>query len=165
MLTPQYVCIFIITASWKGDKEIVTLLAPHSDTDRLCNIPIIKHRQNSAINHGELSTDNADNTDAYNAVKAKTVTVQMSALIAAVKKNHIDIIYTLLYCNANPNQTDHKGYTPLCHAAKYGHLEIVEILVTHGADLKLRSKGGRLPIHKARKNKHFEVVEYLEKAS
>ena len=167
-----YFNINSVIASLKGYKDIVTLLAPHSDVNRLCNIPVTKkqidskRQEDNDITYDESGIDTTPN-DSNNNMNShkKTITVQMSALVAAVKKNHVDIIYTLLYCGANPNQTDHRGYTALSHAAQYGHLEIVEILVTHGADVRVRSKGGKLPIHKAKKNKHFHVVEYLEKCA
>jgi ankyrin repeat protein len=148
---------FISKASWKGFKEIVTLLAPLSDTNRLCTVPVLKRPRPSASSNIDF-----DETPTPTPSR-KTTTVQKPALIAAVNRGHIDIVYTLLYCGADPNQVDHKGHTALSHAAKDGRLDIVEILVTQGADPKLRSKGGRMPVHKARKYKHFEVVDYLEK--
>ena len=138
---------FRSTAAWRGYADIVKLLAPLSDANKLCRVPVSKNRD-------------AASEDAL--TNKKLTTVQKPALIAAVNRGHIDIIYTLLYCGADPNITDNKGQTPLSYAAKDGHLEIVEILVNHGADVKIRSKGGRMPIHKARKYKHHEVVDYLE---
>ncbi len=176
----SFSCLYCNLASLKGYKDIVTLLAPYADVNRLCNILTTK-RQQANKHHAsqeeeeiELSKQNESDMESNNEASVtnknvnhhkRKITVQMSALIAAVKKNHVDIIYTLLYCGANPNQTDHRGYTAVSHAAEYGHLEIVEILVTHGADVRIRSKGGRLPIHKAKKNRHLKVVEYLEKCA
>ena len=144
--------------------------------NRQCNVVAIKkQKRNRQGEDHEFDTVQEDfesdtNTDVANVTDdnisssnhRRKITVQMSALVAAITKNHVDVIYTLLYCGADPNQTDHKGLTAVSHAAKYGHLEIVEILVTQGADVKIRSKGGRLPIHKAKRNKHFDVVAYLE---
>ena len=124
----------------------------------MCSIPILRRFDRKDKLQDDNSHINASNN-------RKPAIAQKTALIAAINKGHVDVVYALLYYDANLNQTDHRGYTALSHAAKSGNLEIVEILVSHGADPKIRSKGGRLPIHKARAEKHYEVAEYLEKCS
>lgn len=64
---------------------------------------------------------------------------QQTALSAAAKGGHFEVVKYLLSCNAKVNQ-DPGGYqqeTPLYAASKCGHLEIVDTLLAAGAQLNV----------------------------
>ncbi len=67
----------------------------------------------------------------------------------------------LLEEEADINEKDHRGTTPLMHAAWWGHLKIVEILVKSGADLDLRNGRWNTALHFAYEEKHEEIIKFL----
>ena len=53
----------------------------------------------------------------------------------AARKNHKEIVETLLRAGADKDRQDRDGYTPLHDAAITGHKEVVEILLRAGTDI------------------------------
>ena len=63
-----------------------------------------------------------------------------TALHAAVKKNHLIIVQSLLRHGADVNATGLWGRTPLLFASESGYLEVVRWLLEYGADVNARDK-------------------------
>ena len=130
----------ILYASIHGFEGIVNVLAPLSDIHTLRCVQMTKKKQDT---------------------KRKIFAYQ-NPLHVATCHGYLNIIYTLLHCGADINQTDSGGHTALSLAAKLGLFEIVKVLVDNGADVKIKSKRGKTPLAKARKYRRLEIVEFLE---
>ena len=65
-----------------------------------------------------------------------------------------------MYQQADINEKDREGFTPLHWAAEKGHLSVVEYLLHRGADFQDRIKGQSY-LHWAAEEGHLSVVEYL----
>ncbi|CAH0042172.1 unnamed protein product [Clonostachys rhizophaga] len=88
-----------------------------------------------------------------------------TALQAAAKGGHRDVVRLLLEHGAEPNARPAScdGLTALQAAAKYGHLHIVEDLIRHGAKINAASAstGGCTALQGAALNGHLQIVEDL----
>ena len=73
-----------------------------------------------------------------------------TALINAVQSSNLDCIkYLVGTCNADVNQVNSKGETPLHYASYLGSVEIVQYLLLKNASLNVYCKSKTLPIHYA----------------
>ncbi len=92
------------------------------------------------------------------------VTFNGTALDAAVKGKHFDVVQYLIENGANPNDsqvtTDTFG-TPLVYAALYDSPEITSYLIDHGASVNLATNTGITPLLAASFQGENEIVKIL----
>jgi ankyrin repeat protein len=94
-----------------------------------------------------------------------------SALIAAAREGHLEIITLLLDRGANINLVVPGDENPLIQASAEGELEAVKLLVSRGANVNARvavtvygrqtTAEVRTPLSMARKGGHKAVVDFL----
>lgn len=72
-----------------------------------------------------------------------------------------DRLHTLLYRNADPNQTSSKGVTPLMHACRVGNLSAARMLLEAHAEVNARDKFGCASLSAAIVNDNVELVKLL----
>ena len=75
---------------------------------------------------------------------------------------HADAVRVLLECDADVNNRDFAGYTPLHVAAENGNVETARLLVRAGAPLDARDSVGITPLDVAREHDLTEVAALLE---
>jgi ankyrin repeat protein len=71
-------------------------------------------------------------------------------------------IERLLEEEADINEVDHRGTSPLMHAAWWGYFDVVKILVEAGADINARNHRWNTALHFAYEEKRTDIVKYLE---
>ena len=74
------------------------------------------------------------------------------ALIDAVRRGRAAAVAALLAANANVNQADNEGTTPLYSACQEGHTEIATKLLAANPELTPADKNGATPLFIACKN-------------
>jgi hypothetical protein len=74
----------------------------------------------------------------------------------------MDRMEQLLEEEADINEQDHRGTTPLMHAAWWGHLDCVQLLVENGADINARNHRWNTALHFAYEEKHDAIIALLE---
>lgn len=88
-----------------------------------------------------------------------------TALHAASRAGHGDIVRALLEAGADPNVRAQAGHraTPLHWAARAGHIETTRALVEAGADVNVRAgvDGALTPMRTAVDRGFHEIVQYL----
>lgn len=83
-------------------------------------------------------------------------------LMYAVKGNHFDVVkYFVEECNANVNEQNEMGVTPVYIASQDGLEDIVKLLVKNGADVNLSNRTRHSPLHEAIAGGHLTVAEFL----
>lgn len=87
--------------------------------------------QQNAMNHSE---SHAFSSGAQHATSLPTTSWQ-SPLHIAAQKGYGDIVRLLLEHNADCNEKDSDGATPLAHAIRGGHEAAVRLLLSHGGRL------------------------------
>ena len=70
----------------------------------------------------------------------------------------------LLEEEADINEKDHRGTTPLMHASWWGHIDVVKLLIESGADLNQRNGRWNTALHFAYEEKHEDIVKLLVEA-
>ena len=94
------------------------------------------------------------------------------ALHKSVAKGSTEIVEKLLNAGANPNATNHRGWTSLHIAATAGHIALVEVLLNAGASVdaipikesnewSFRECAGVTPLHLAAQKGHTDIVDTL----
>ena len=64
-----------------------------------------------------------------------------TALIQAIKQDHVEVVKILLENKADMNLQDFlSGYTALIEAIRAGQVEVVKILLANKADMNLQTK-------------------------
>ena len=87
-----------------------------------------------------------------------------TALHAASRRNHIQVVRLLLRHGADVNALGLWERTPLLFASEWGSLEVVLCLLEHGADVNAKDKAdGETSLHLAVGRGHFEIVQTLLK--
>jgi len=84
-----------------------------------------------------------------------------SALIYAVRGNHLETINVLVDAGANLNQANVNGITPLFEAAGGRHIETVRLLLHKGADPNIVNMQQVSPLANAVFNKSAAIVDLL----
>lgn len=64
-------------------------------------------------------------------------------------------------CNADVNNIDSNGWTPLHHACFIGDLDSAQFLIESGAKVNAFSNKSRTPLHFAALNNHVDLVQIL----
>lgn len=96
--------------------------------------------------------------------KLKRDSTGRSLLQRACGKGSLAEVKCYIEKGADPNESDHCGFTCLHEAALEGHSDVVEFLIKSGADVnKQAQKAGDLetPLIDAAENKHLETVKTL----
>jgi uncharacterized protein len=83
-----------------------------------------------------------------------------TALRAASKRGHFEVVKVLVAGGVNVNAKDKEGETALIEAA-YDHFEIVKTLLASGADVNARTRRGWTALMEAAVNDNFEIVKAL----
>ena len=86
-----------------------------------------------------------------------------TALHAASRMNHLNIVQSLLRHGADVNGQGRWGWTPLLFASVRGYLEVMRWLLEHGADVNAKGKDDWTSLHRAVNSGHYEVVWTLLK--
>jgi len=84
-------------------------------------------------------------------------------IFTACREGHIDVVISLLSTeDADVNQANNNGYTPLFWASGNGHAEIVKLLLAApGIDVNKADNDGFTPLYNASWDGHVEVVKLL----
>ncbi|KAI0860059.1 ankyrin repeat-containing domain protein [Xylaria cubensis] len=85
----------------------------------------------------------------------------VTPLHMAARKGRDNIVRTLLQHNADCNQRDGNGLTPLLHAVIGGCRETVTLLLSHGARVELVDRQSRSALHWAAAQKQEAVLRVL----
>ncbi|MGH2486560.1 MAG: ankyrin repeat domain-containing protein [Ktedonobacterales bacterium] len=75
--------------------------------------------------------------------------------------DHAELVRLLLEHGANPNATQHGGYTPLHETAQNGFLVATRLLLAAGADPNVRTNEGRSARELAEEQGHTEISALL----
>lgn len=78
------------------------------------------------------------------------------------KENMKVIEYLLTYCDADINQADSSGWTPLMQAVAANSDVIVKLLTGYKADLFLRNKSGHTALSIAQGQNSIEIASHLQ---
>src|SRR3984885_6260223 len=82
---------------------------------------------------------------------------EMTSTLYAARDGRIEIARTLIGANANVNQAEANGVTPLIEAISNNHIEVARLLVEHGADVNAVDWWGRTPLWTAVDLRDLEV--------
>lgn len=87
-----------------------------------------------------------------------------TALIAAVKENHIDIVKTLIEAGANIDLQGNIDNTALMEAVMREHTEIVRIIIEAGADVNIHTDYEYTALTRAQYHWNPEIIQLLKDA-
>jgi ankyrin repeat protein len=82
---------------------------------------------------------------------------EMTALLYAARDGRIEIARTLLTANANVNQVEANGVSPLLMAIANNHIDVARLLLDNGADANTVDWWGRTPLWTAVDLRDLEV--------
>jgi cytohesin len=82
-------------------------------------------------------------------------------LRSAAMENDVAAAQRLLAGQANINERDASGWTPLHWTAWAGHATMTELLLSHSADVNAKNEAGFTPLHRAAERGHVPVAELL----
>ena len=71
---------------------------------------------------------------------------EMTALLYAARDGRIEMARTLLAANAQVNQVEANGVSPLVMATANNHIDVAQLLLEHGADANTVDWWGRTPL-------------------
>ncbi len=83
------------------------------------------------------------------------------ALSAAVKQNSLDDVKRLVENNADVNEKDHKGSTPLIHAVWPENVPMIEYLLHHKADPNIQNLRLNTAVHFAYEKNNEDIINLL----
>jgi ankyrin repeat protein len=84
-----------------------------------------------------------------------------TALHAASRTGHLQVVQVLLRHGLPVNVQDSTNYTPLILASYYGHRDVAQCLLEHGADVDWLDGDGDTPLNSAAYRGHADVVRVL----
>ena len=82
---------------------------------------------------------------------------EMTALLYAARDGRIEIARTLIAANANVNQVEANGVSPLLMAIANNHIDVARLVLDHGADVNATDWWGRTPLWTAIDLRDLEV--------
>src|SRR5580658_3231866 len=82
---------------------------------------------------------------------------EMTALLYAARDGRIEMAHTLIAANANVNQVEANGVSPLLMAITNNHIDVARLLLDHGADVNAVDWWGRTPLWTAVDLRDLEV--------
>ncbi len=82
---------------------------------------------------------------------------EMTALLYAARDGRIEMARTLLAANAQVNQVEANGVSPLVMATANNHIDVAQLLLEHGADANTVDWWGRTPLWTAVDLRDLEV--------
>ena len=82
---------------------------------------------------------------------------EITALLYAARDGRLEIARTLIAANANVNQVEANGVSPLIEAIANNHIDVARLLVDHGADANTTDWWGRTPLWTAVDLRDLEV--------
>jgi len=82
---------------------------------------------------------------------------EMTALLYAARDGRTEIARTLIAANANVNQVEANGVSPLLMAISNNHIDIARLVLEHGADVNAMDWWGRTPLWTAVDLRDLEV--------
>lgn len=85
-----------------------------------------------------------------------------TALAAAVVKNHLNIINTLLSQKADVNITDDNGVSPLMYAIMFRNIPIIKLLIQHNADPHLVDQSGKTSFEYALSTENQDIINLIK---
>jgi len=151
----------LMRAIEKGHIEVAKLLIEH---DRFLNFiqvynqtPLMRAASAGYLDIIKLllakgADVNAD-TSKYNGC--------VSALWAATKNGHAEVVKVLLEHGASSTRSDSQGLTPLMCAIDKGHLEVAKVLIEHGAPVNLIQGFDKTPLILASARGYLDGVKLL----
>lgn len=83
---------------------------------------------------------------------------ETSLLHIASSKNYKDIVIELLNHNANAEELDGAGDTPLIYATKCGHFDVVKVLLNYNAKVEAKDSDGCTSLHIASEKGYKDIV-------
>jgi len=86
---------------------------------------------------------------------------ERTALHAAARNGHLEIVQYLVGQGASVSSTDAAGATPLHAAVESGNLEIVRLLVSKGASVNAKDSSGETPLHYAASYGNKAIATHL----
>lgn len=86
-------------------------------------------------------------------------------LHAAAAGRHVEVCRVLLGAGADPNATQHGGYTPLHEAAQAGAVELVELFLSAGADALAVTADGTTSAGLAEAAGHHDLARRLREVA
>ena len=86
-------------------------------------------------------------------------------LHAAAAGRHVEVCRVLLAAGADPNATQHGGYTPLHEVAASGNAELVELFLSAGADPRAVTETGRTAADVAENAGHADIARRLREVA
>ena len=87
--------------------------------------------------------------------------IRSDTLENAVRSDDPKKIQNHLDADANVNQTNENGQTPLHLAAQKGYKEVAGMLIGSNANVEAKDKEGRTPLHLAAMAGEADMVDYL----
>jgi len=101
--------------------------------------------------------------------RAVTSPYDGTALIAAARRGHVEIVRALIAAKAPLNHVNNLGWTALLEAVVLGngganHAAVVEALVRAGADVNLADRHGTTALGHARTRGYSQIARILENA-
>ena len=89
----------------------------------------------------------------------------LTALFAASKNGHLEVVRLLLQANADKDKAIFDGSTPLYKAAENGHWEVARLLLEASADKDKATHDGATPLYIAAETGHWEIARLLLEAN
>jgi ankyrin repeat protein len=97
-------------------------------------------------------------------ISSPTPSFNVSPLMAAAEAGHVNIVFLLLWHDAEVNAQDSVGWTPLMRAAAGRHIEVARLLLAYGADVYRKNDAGETALTWAQNKGATDIVELLIEA-